>query len=175
MHDPQVGAEPKNTPSCRDSWDVTPEFHGRYSPRIYVAYLHGCYTYNAWDAHPSSWWFIDVHWCSLWSTIETHVILVSIQTCDDFGVVQELVHYDYKWAIYTMAMLNKQRLILSNIHSRSLSHEAFIEPWKAGDTVKSNPEAFTGNSAMPFAANSYWFVCVVVHHVFRSRHVQKHI
>ena len=92
MHDPQVGAEPKKTPSCLDSWDVTPEFHGRYSPRIYVAYLHGCYTYNAWDAHPSSWWLIDVHWCSLWSTIETNVILVSIQTCDDFGVVQLLVH-----------------------------------------------------------------------------------
>jgi len=58
-----------------------------YSPRIYVAYLHGCYTYNAWDAHPSSWWFIDVHWCSVWSTIEKNVILVSIQTCGDFGVM----------------------------------------------------------------------------------------
>ena len=61
--------EPPERPYCT-TWDVTPVFHGGYSPRIYVAYLHGCYTYNAWDAHPSSWWFIDVHRCSMWSTIE---------------------------------------------------------------------------------------------------------
>ena len=60
-----------------------------YSPRIYVAYLHGCYTYNAWDAHPSSWWFIDVHWCSVWSTIEKmwswsafkHVVTLELWLC----------------------------------------------------------------------------------------------
>ena len=81
--------EPPERPYCT-TWDVTPVFHGGYSPRIYVAYLHGCYTYNAWDAHPSSWWFIDVHRCSMWSTIEKkmwswsalkHVVTLELWLC----------------------------------------------------------------------------------------------